>query len=597
MKFGTAEKPRELIGIAPTRDVYEWHPQSGLVTRMHLTDWLTDFNQNMIFAEVYRSTAGMLPFITLITWGGAVVMTGGVLGFGAPLATLARTSVQQLAQQFGGKMLAKKAARDAVPYLIAFLVERIMILMPQSDSKYYQFLRGIVEGFGGGAVQHYLSEIDDRLERQAKLIPEIAANIATKGGYRAYMIYRKVSNAVTKITGVVQALRAVLVDQRARLVADQLSRLSQYVGVAFLIILFVIVYLDFVMSHETSKIDAWVDKQRKTLQYMVKETGAQFSGYIDDLRADIAHLRADGKEVTPEVLHRHDEKLSTLVTGTLAKGAREVAGVTDFLVLLLREMGIENWDDLKKHSITDLMAGGFAALPTSDLVPDIAHKLGAALGEFIGTIMLERRMVPESVRTNKSAFYGRRPADAAYGALAGGTWRALWHSMIHPFKDLHDLPDAMKRSLEASQGLKSSPFSKSKHSDTAYRDLLRDLIGNEDELARRLIKLADDEGLKLRFDTMVASAVADELPPHVGDLLKADNPNWPSDAVMFVMFTWLRVGMHQILKAFDMLEDGKLYEHKFKLAELIGIIGLDVSLDEQTLETLRAVFTRVKKST
>jgi hypothetical protein len=594
MRFGTDAQPRELIGVSPTNDVYEWHPETGIVTRMSLLNWLDDFDKSMVFAEVYRSTAGMLPFITLITWGGAMVMTGGVLGVGAPLAQLARTTVQQIASQVGGKLVAKKVARDLAPQLIAIVIEGVLSLLPKSDYKYYQFLKGFVEGFGTGAVDHYLSELDDRLINAAKLVPEIAANIVTKGGYRAYMLYRKISHAVARVTDVVQALRVVLTDQRARLVADQLGKLGQDVGIAFLVILFVVLYLDFAMTHEPSEVDAWVEKQRKALQYMVRETGAKFSRYIDDLRADIAKLRADGKEVTPKVLHAHDEKLAALVTGTLAKGAREVAGIADLLVLLLRQMGIKDLDDLERKSFTDLMAGGFAALPLDGLIPDIAHKLGGILGEFIGTIMMERRIVPESVEAKSKGFYNRTPSKAASTALAGGTWRALWRSVIHPFRDLGNLPDAMKRSLEASQGKQPSGFSKGQHRDTAYLDLLRDLIGDEDELAHRLLRLVDDEGLKLRFDTMVTSAASGALPPAIGDLLKDDNVHWPSDAVMFLMFSWMRIGLRHVLKAFDMLEDDELYGGKFKLAELIDIMGLDVALDEKTLERLRSVLSKFK---
>jgi hypothetical protein len=592
MRFGSGSQRRELIGVSVTDDVYEWHPETGIVTRMAILDWLDDFDKSMVFAEVYRSTAGMLPFITLITWGGAIVMTGGVLGFGAPLGQLARTTVQQIASQVGGKLISKKLARDLAPQLIAIVIEGVLSLLPRSDDKFYQFLKGFVEGFGTGAVDHYLSELDDRLENAAKLVPEIAANIASKGGYRAYMLYRKISHAIVRVTDVIQALRLVLTDQRARLVADQLGKLGQGVAIAFLVILFVVLYLDFALTHKPDKIDAWVDKQRKALQYMVRETGKKFSGYIDDVRADIDTLRANGKEVTPEVLHAHDEKLADLVAGTLAKGAREVAGIADLLVLLLRQMGIKDLDDLERKSFTDLMAGGFAALPLDGLIPDIAHKLGGVLGEFIGTIMMERRIVPESIKAESKGFYNRTPSKVASTALAGGTWRALWRSVIHPFEHLGNLPDAMKRSLEASQGKLPSGFSKSQHRDTAYRDLLRDLIGDEDELARRLLRLVDDGGFKLRFDTMVASAAAGALPPAIGDLLKDENAHWPSDAVMFLMYGWMRIGLRHLLQSFDMLEDDEPYEKKFKLAELIDIMGLDVALDDKTLERLRSVLSK-----
>lgn len=596
MRFGGDENPRELMGVSPTGDVYEWYPQTGIVTRMHLTDWLRDFQRGFIFAEVYKNTAGMLPFITLITWGGAMVMGGAVLGLGAPLAQLARTTVPEIARQVSGKLMAKQAARKAVPQLIAFLVENVMSLMPQDDNKYYQFLKGVVHGFGSGAVVQYLSEIDNRIERQAKLIPEVAANMATKGGYRAYLIYRKVSSATVKITGVIKALRVALADKNARLVADKLTELSKYLGAAFLMLIFILVYLDFVISHETADFDKWVDKQRAALQHMVKETGAHVSGYLDDVRAEIKKLRDSKQPLTTEMLRNHDEKLAKGIKGSLAKGAREVAAVADVLFLLLKEMGIEDWDDLKRHGFTDLLAEGFDALPKSSLVPDIANKLGQVLGEFIGTIVLERRIVPKDVRGKSSWIYGRRPHDLAQGALAGGPWRALWHSMIHPFRDLGELPEALKRGLEEAQGIKSSPLSQGKHKNTAYRDLIRDLLGDEDALARRLLNLADNDELRQRFDTMTASAAAKITPPSLAELLKADNPKWPSDAVLFFLYCWLRVGLHEVLKAFDLMEDDNPFQGKFKLSELVHIIGLHVPIDDETVASLKAVFTKAKKS-
>src|SRR5206468_2646899 len=144
--------------------------------------------------------------------------------------------------------------------------------------------------------------------------------------------------------------------------------------------------------------DAWVDRQRKTLQHMIKETGDEVAHYLDGLRADLAALKASGTPVTPEVLHKHDEKLRQVIKDKLSKGAHDVAGVADFLVLLLREMGVDNWQELRKLEIEDLLARGWDALPKATLLPEVAEKLGHALGELAGTIILERRLTPDSVR-------------------------------------------------------------------------------------------------------------------------------------------------------------------------------------------------------
>jgi len=542
----------------------------------------------------------------VVTWGGVIVMTVGVLGLGTTLSGLARETVRQLGQQFAGKAIAEKAARQAAPFLIAMLVEALMSLLPKSDDPARQmtlkFFRGFFRGFGGGAVQHYLTSLDERLKSAARLVPEVAANVVTKGGYRAYLIYRKVSAAVTKITALVKALRLVLTDKRARALEEAFSRFGEYVGTAFLIILFVAVYINFVVAseREQNKIDAWVDRQRKTIQFMVKTTGDKISSYIDDLRADIAKLKASGDEVTPEVLKKHDETLKQLVAETITTGARDVAAIADFLVLLLHEMGIENWDELKSHSFTDLMARGFDALPKGALLPEVADKLGAALGELIGTIMLERRITPLEVRQQKShLIYSRAPHDVWKSALGGGYWRAAWRFVLFPFRDISSLPGSLKRSLEATSRYGSSSaatFSKAQGRDSAYRQLFKDLLADEDEISRRIIRLAEDAGLKQRIDGIVVKALANELPPHFGELIKEENPDWPGDAIFFIIYTWLRIGMHHLLAAFSLIDDDKPFDGKFKISELLEVLGIDVALDDKILATVKAVFSHGKGS-
>lgn len=597
MRFGTEGHERELIGIMHD-DVYEWHPQTELVTVTPITTWLTDFQNGLVFAEVYKNTAGMLPFITVIVWGGLLVMTGGVLGLGNSLAGLARKTVTALSNQLAGKFVEKKAAREARPFLIAMLVQAIMHFIPKNDSKVYSFVHGLVKGFGGGAVSHYLSEIDERLERQIQAIPKIAANIATRGGYRAYVIYEKVKNATVKITGVMRALRVVLVDDRARMVARQFAQLSEYVGFAFVIILFVVVYLDWVYRERPGLvIDKWIQKQRKTLQWMVIHTGDEIVSYAQELQADLRSLAHDlGGEAAGRAVRKHDEKLSKAIVGKLHDGVTTLPAIADFLQHLLEEMGITNWEELKNLGFTELMARGISALPTQGLLNDQLEKFGEALGELIGTIMLERRIVPEGV-AKRSKFMGMGPPDAIKGALAGGTWRALLKFAIYPLKNLGDVPADMKRSLDDAGGLHTKRFSKSNHRDTSYRDLLRDLLGDEDELVRRLARLADDASLPTKLQRLLASArIQDKLPPTLDSLLKNEDADWPSDAIMFILYTWLRMGLHHILEAFKLIEDDAPYAGQFKLSQLLDIIGLDIALDDKTLAALKGTFTRLKKA-
>jgi hypothetical protein len=596
--YGPEDKPHEMIGISPSGDVYEWLPHIGVVTRVRLATWFEDLRWQLFADKIYRNTAHLLPWIEVVTWGGVIVMTGGIAGMGGWLGGVARGTVRQLGLDFAGKQIAKEAARRAAPYLVALIVETVVSVLPEGDSLEYKigrrFLHGFCDGFAGGAVTHYLSAIDDRLEGAAQLVPEVAANKASGGLYRSYLVYRKVSVAVDKVTMIVKTIR-VLDRAQAQKIAEQLSSLGEYAGIGFLVILFVVVYVNFLVTAEQNDLDKWVDRQRKTLQHMIKETGDAIAGYLDDLRADIASLKASGTPVTPEVLHKHDEKLRAVIKDKLSKGAHEVAGVADFLVLLLQEMGVENWEELRQLDLEDLLARGWSALPKDTLLPEVAEKLGHALGELTGTIMLERQLTPKSVRKGSSVIYGRQPHDMAKRALQDGIWRALWRFVLFPFQDIGSLTDSMRKALASPQGdATTSPgggtFSKISHGDTAYRQLFLNLFGDSDEIARRIIKLAEDEGLKDRVNTLVASVTADKdnLPPHFGELIKSEHPEWPGDAVMFVLYSWLRIGMHYLLSAFELIHDDKPFNGKFKLADLLDVLGIDVSLkDAEALELKR----------
>ena len=91
------------------------------------------------------------------------------------------------------------------------------------------------------------------------------------------------------------------------------------------------------------------------------------------------------------------------------------------------------------------------------------------------------------MRKGSSGIYGRRPSHVASSALKGGIWRALWRFVLFPFHDLSSLTEPMRKALESQQvgdstSAGGATFTKTSHGDTAYRQLLLDLLGDSDEI-------------------------------------------------------------------------------------------------------------------
>jgi hypothetical protein len=518
-----------------------------------------------------------------------------VVGAPATPTTLARGTVMKLATQVAGSAVTRNAAVAARRILVAELVEAAMSLIPKSDSLLYEFIRGLFEGLGGGAAERYLSEVDERLKRMVDRIPRLALNYVTKNGYQAYVVYDKVRVALIKITGIIRALRTVLTDNRARLVVQQLDRIGQHVGTGFLIILFVVVYLDWVYrSRPGLAADKWVDQQKKTLHWMVTHTGDEIVNYAKELRNDLLPVGTDARSpAATAAVRKHDQHLTTVVTGTLRDGVATLPAIADFLQMLLARMGIHNWQELRDLGFTEVMTRGVGALTTPGFKADQARKLGAAFGELVGTIMLERRIVPDSVKANTGLLFDRRQtARATKTALAGGTWRALWRFAIYPFEHLGDLPGSLRRGLEEQGVQNDHRLARVQHRDTAYRDFVQSLVADEEELARRIAKLAMDEGLETKLRTMISSAAANVLPPSLAELTKTESAEWPSEAIMFLLYCWLRLGLRQLGEMFNLIQDDQPYGKVFRLADLLEIMGLDVAVDDQTLTSLKATFVR-----
>lgn len=92
-------------------------------------------------AQVYRNTAGMLPFIALITWGGMILMAGGLLGVGAPLGNLAVIGIREVATQAAARGLTREAIKKFRGQLIAILSDGLLALMPKPDTLPFEYAR------------------------------------------------------------------------------------------------------------------------------------------------------------------------------------------------------------------------------------------------------------------------------------------------------------------------------------------------------------------------------------------------------------------------------------------------------------------------
>jgi hypothetical protein len=587
----TEASRRQLIGVSKDA-VYEWFPRTGLVTRMDLAAWYRQNELGKIFAEVYESTKGALPFILLVTWGGVAAIGGAVFG-GAALANLARGLIRDLAQDALAKRLTRELIRKFRAQLIALVADGLLELLPRTDNLLFELLRGFVHGFGAGAVEHYLSQLDDRFEKQVKKLYRTALNKATGGVNRVYQLYLKISAAYHKLSGLFHALRAVWSEELAVAAAAGLVVLGRSIGIALVVAVFVFVYVDHVYGSgklDQAKRDAWVKHQRDVLRFMIKETGADLAAYAEALREDLT-----GDPPSADVVRERNDRLARSIADAVIKAPAEAPGVMEILREILGELGIDNWQELVDLGFLELLGRGFDAVLADhpDLAARGARVLGEALGELIGTIFLERAVLP--ARWRKGKITGSRAIDRSIRkTLAGGTAPALWKFARVPLDELReaipalaeDVPDLPDLPTE-SQGL----FERVQRGDTAYRDLLRDLLKDERELGASTGQLAMDETLPDRIREITARAQA-ESPPDIESVLAGEDVLWPRDALLFVLETWLRVALLQLLRAFDVLEDDAPFGGHFRLSTLLEIAGLEVSLDDKTAAQLAVKFER-----
>ncbi len=591
---------RMLVGVV-AGFVYEWSPATATLTRMRTGDWITDAYRGAIFADVAKATEGMLPFIGVVVWGGLAVAGGAVAGLGAAaeatLGHIARTTVPSLVTQQAGRYVTKEAARKAAPYLVAMLADGVMAILPPGAGVERRFLQGFVSGFGGGAVEHYLSEIDDRLERQARRLPKYLLDRATGGMYSVAVVADKIDRAVTKLSALLHRIRAVLTDERARRLQAELNRLSEHAGTAVIVLLVVVVYLDFVYrarhKNDRGALDAWVKKQGEALAFVVRETGDELEAFAGRLQQELKSAGGGGPLRGPaarEAVARADGPAPAAIKGKLDGALTAVTGVGDLVEMILGELGVRDWDELQRLGFLEILRRGMAARPPGSITPAGAEKLGHASGQFVGTIMLERRIVPEKVR-KESGLFGKPESKLAKGAMSDGSLRALWQFAIDPLEDLDRLPAALARGLQSSlEQRKTTPAFTVRDEKRSYSRLLRHLVDDRDELAGRLLALAGQDDLAAKLAVLRQAVAAGKLPPDLATLLSSDDPQWPGDAILFALYTWLRVALDELVGVFAVIEDTAPFGGQFRIAELLEVLGLDVALDDPAVAALKRRF-------
>jgi hypothetical protein len=152
-------------------------------------------------------------------------------------------------------------------------------------------------------------------------------------------------------------------------------------------------------------------------------------------------------------------------------------------------------------------------------------------------------------------------------------------------KTIPDLASDVRDAASEHEGL----FERVRRNDTVYRDLLRDLIKDERDLAASTGQLAMDATLPDRLRA-IATRAETEAPPGLETLIDGEVEGWPRDAVLFVLQTWLHAALFHLLRAFDIIEDETPYDKKFRIAMLLEIAGLEVGLDDKIVMELATKF-------
>ncbi len=586
--------PRQFIGVTYNdagfpESIVEWSPHSGVVTRMPLKDWLRDEEIGRLAATVYANTAHLIPVIMVIVWGSVGVAGAAILAPGA-MGALVRGALGTAVRQLAAKKITKEALKRVAPQLAAIFAEYLAAMLPRGNSLPIIGLRAFLHGFGTGTIEHYLNEVDERLVRGAKTFATAAVDRLTKGVSRVARVLMKINAAIRKLRALYNALMAVYTEERARLVAQQLDKLWRHAGAGFLIVLFVVIYVDFAYRKKF-KPDQWVSRQRETFVHMIKKSGTEIAAYADSVHEEINGLKRSLAES-----RARDEKLSAKVGETVREGVGTLPAVADLLEGMLEELGITNWKELKEMKFLDALQVGIEEFVKQhpEMKETAVREISKALGGFVGGIVLGRKMVPESVRKQSTMF---KPTmnKGIKEALSEGTFSALWQLASVPTQALVKAVGVSLTQRRKSEDPRAGTFRKIDRRKPGYGKFVADLWAEHENLGQLISSLAGEAGLGDQVRALVARASAPGTEvPSIETMLEKDDPLWPRKAVLFVLASWMYFGLDQIRAMFGIIEDDDLFGGKMSIADILEIIGLDVKLDDRLAEAMK---TRFRKAT
>ena len=590
MQYGSPEDPHILLGVNSSWQVFELNPKTRRITKIGLRDWLDEAWLLSYSDEVYRSTAGMLPFMALVTWGGVAVMTVGILAPGAmtgAMTHLARTAVRKLAIGTTTKLVTHELIIAFRPQLAGLFVEAAVGLVPKTDSIAFEFVRGLIEGFAEGTIEHYFCEMDDRLERQLKKLPAAALAEVTKGASRAYEVFQILNDVAIKVAGVYDSISKIWRPAYGAMLVSSLLRAGQQIVMALIILAFVVVYLDFVARRGRKgqkEFDKWLEEKGRVLKAMADRSGEALAEYVHALKAGDKTADADAD-------------FAGKMKEILASCLDDAQVVGELFEEFLAQGKFKSWEELKSLGLVEFMTLGFSAIDAKlrekggqGLGAEQAKVLGASIGELIGTVLFERRFW-KGIKNKrpKGLVQGKHFQKVAKGLLTDGIWRGLWRFILNPIEqNLQDVLPTLKHGASEIDKRFEEVVGSKLVKDTSYSGFLSDLLDGELIFHSHLVALAGNEKLTLKLATLVASARnKDVVPPDLEDILKGDQALWPREAVSFMLLAWTRFALRELRQVFALLHNRDPFEGKFQLSQFFEIMGLDVSVDDETVARLR----------
>ena len=516
---------RAAHGNHKTFDVIEWDPTTGLVTRMLLDDWLEVMVDRLRSRpDLYEATNGVIPLVGMVFLAGAapvagLALTAAVEEYG--VGVIARSVVRKLAARLSAKEVIDKIADEvwveARRKILAIVVDLVVKCLPTTDDLATRFVRGIIHGYGAGAIDHYLSGIDARLEREMKDAKMAVAYMVSPGATRAWQVYSiadKVWAVTVRAQAIYDALEKVWSDDLPGGVVKKAKEISQVLGGVVLILMVVLLYMLEMSSSKAEaqrlKTKAWVEEQTKALKFMIQETGDHLIEYAKKLRKVINELKSKQQEVRPEHFRDADEDLAQHVKASLAKAATAfLTGITDLLALFLKRMGVSTWQDLEELRLPELLARGYDAFPVDALLPDLLEKAGESMGELLGGLGIQRAVVPKEIKKTGGFLFGRPTSKLAKRGLADRTWRLLLHALVQPFEDLTKLPSRLAAVMKATAPDDAPQFQRYKPTKKiSFTEFVEDVLDHDATLQARLAVLVEDGTIEMELGTLIQSVCA-----------------------------------------------------------------------------------------